>query len=380
MAPATRRDPCPEAAASNRTRRATGRGLSAATLLVALASACAHVSTAPSPPIVEALPCRQIAPATAPPVVWWSPPGDRARDDLSRWCETVGPVLFQPNPAEASDRPADRLAIVSWNIHVGGGDVDALVRALRAGELTAGVPVDAFVLLLQEAYRRDPAIPARMMRWHPIPGRIAARTGRGPDVAHIWRDDGLALLYAPSMRNGIVDVDREDRGNAIVSTLPLGDGTLVELPLERQRRVAAAAVVQGRTRAGASWTVRLVDVHLDTALALTHGGPFAARRRQVETLVRALDATAPRADRLTTVLAGDFNTVMGAREPAVAYLRQAFPDGPPAPDGATFAGPLGFRATLDHVFVRGRVKTIDVRRLSSRFGSDHSPLLTTIGF
>jgi len=299
---------------------------------------------------------------------------------MSRWCATVGPVLFAPNPAAQSDRPTDRLAIVSWNVHVGSGDVDALVRALRAGEFTAGARVDDFVLLLQEAYRRDASIPARLMRWHPVPERIAARTGRGPDVAHIWRDDGLALLYAPSMRNGFVDVDREDRGNAIASTRPLHDVTLIELPLEHQRRVVAAALVVGRTREGAPWTVRVVDVHLDTALALLHGGPFTARRRQVETLVAALRITAPRTDHLTTVVAGDFNTVMGAREPAIAYLRSVYADGPPPLDGPTFSGPLGFRANLDHVFVAGHVGSVEVKRLPSRFGSDHYPMLTTIGF
>jgi len=350
--------------------------------VVALASAaaCAPVSTAPDPSNLASLPCRQTAPAGAPAVAWWSPAGEGVRTELSRWCETVGPVLFLPDPSAPSDRPIDSLAIVSWNLHVGGGDVDALVRALRAGEFTGGARVDDFVLLLQEAYRRDAAIPAHMRRWHPVPGRIAARTGRGADVVHVWRDDGFALLYAPSMRNGIVDVDREDRGNAIASTIPLRDAAVVELPVERQRRVVPSAVVGGRTSAGAAWTVRVVDVHLDTALALLHGGPFTARQRQAEALVSALDATAPRAGALTTIVAGDFNTVMGTREPAIAYLRRVFPDGPRPLDGPTFSGPLGFHANLDHVFVGGRVKAVEVKRLPSRFGSDHYPLLATIRF
>jgi endonuclease/exonuclease/phosphatase family metal-dependent hydrolase len=213
-----------------------------------------------------------------------------------------------------------------------------------------------------------------------VPSRIAARRGRGPDVSHLSRDVGLALLYAPSMRNGFTDRDREDRGNAIASTLALAQPAVLELPLEHQRRVVAAAVVHGRTTTGEPWAVRVADVHLDTALALMRGGPSAARRRQAEALVTALAATAPDAEHLTTIVAGDFNTIFGSREPAVAYLRAAFPDGPASPDVTTFSGPLGFHAALDHVFVGGRVKSGDVRRLPSRFGSDHYPLLATISF
>jgi endonuclease/exonuclease/phosphatase family metal-dependent hydrolase len=325
------------------------------------------------------LPCRQVVPAAAP-VAWWSAASRRDRDDLARWCETVGPVLFEPARGSDDAPPSDRLVVVSWNVHVGSGDVDGLVRSLRAGELTGGTPVNNFVLLLQEAYRRDDVIPVRLQSEYAVPSRIAARRGRGPDVSHLWRDAGLALLYVPSMRNGFTDSDREDRGNAIVSTLSLRQPTVIELPLEHQRRVVAAAVVEGRTTHGEPWMVRLADVHLDTALALMRGGPSAARRRQAEALVTALAATAPKADHLTTIVAGDFNTIFGSREPAIAYLRRAFPDGPAPPDVTTFSGPLGFHATLDHVFVGGRATSVEVRRLPSRFGSDHYPLLATVSF
>lgn len=314
------------------------------------------------------------------PVAWWSAASRRDRDDLARWCETVGPVLFEPARASDDAPPSDRLVVLSWNVHVGSGDVDGLVRSLRAGEFTDGTPVNNFVLLLQEAYRRDDAIPVRLRSEYAVPSRIAARRGRGPDVSHLWRDAGLALLYAPSMRNGFTDRDREDRGNAIASTLTLREPAVLELPLEHQRRVVAAAVVEGRTTQGEPWMVRLADVHLDTALALMRGGPSAARRRQAEALVTALTATAPKADHLTTIVAGDFNTIFGSREPAIAYLRRAFPDGPAPPDVTTFSGPLGFHATLDHVFVGGRARLVQVRRLPSRFGSDHYPLLATISF
>ena len=367
------------AAGGSRRAGATRVAAGAAIVALAVTTACAGLPPAPDSSHLAALPCRQVVPKAAP-IAWWSAASRRDRDDLARWCATVGPVLFEPARTSEEASPTDTLFVVSWNVHVGSGDVDALIGSLRAGEFTAGTRVSSFVLLLQEAYRRDDAIPARLQSEYGVPSRIAARRGRGPDVLHLWRDAGLALLYAPSMRNGFTDRDREDRGNAIASTFALGQPAVLELPLEHQRRVVAVAVVHGRTTRGEPWIVRLADVHLDTALALMRGGPSAARRRQAEALVAALAATAPDTDHLTTIVAGDFNTIFGSREPAVAYLRAAFPDAPASSDVSTFSGPLGFRATLDHVFVGGRVKSVEVRRLSSRFGSDHYPLLTTIRF
>jgi endonuclease/exonuclease/phosphatase family metal-dependent hydrolase len=367
------------AGGSSRQRRRAAAAVAAGLLVAAAAAGCAGLPPAPDPSRLASLPCRQVVPLAAP-IAWWSAASGRDRDDLARWCDTVGPVLFEPARESREASPTDTLVVVSWNVHVGSGDVDALIRSLRAGEFTAGKPVGDFVLLLQEAYRRDDAIPVRLQSQYAVPSRIAARRGRGPDVSHLWRDDDLALLYVPSMRNGVADLDREDRGNAIASTFALRQPAVLELPLEHQRRVVAVAVVHGRTMSGEPWTVRVADVHLDTALALMRGGPSAARRRQAEALVTALAATAPNADHLTTIVAGDFNTIFGSREPAIAYLRRAFPDGPAPPDVRTFSGPFGFGATLDHVFVGGRVKSVEVRRLPSRFGSDHYPLLATISF
>jgi endonuclease/exonuclease/phosphatase family metal-dependent hydrolase len=178
------------------------------------------------------------------------------------------------------------------------------------------------------------------------------------------------------MRNGIVDLEREDRGNAIVSTLELADSVLIELPLEHQRRVAIASMVAGVTHAGTPWRVRVVDVHFDTALALTHGGPFAARRRQADALIAALQATA--AAGATTIVAGDFNT-WGGRERALDALAAAFADRRDRGGEPTWIGPLGVHATLDHMFVAG-TRRIDIRRVPDRFGSDHYPLLATVDF
>ena len=292
-------------------------------------------------------------------------------------------MFFQPRPTLVGSAPIDRLAIVSWNIHEGGGDVDELIRRLRLGDFTGGDPIESFVLLLQEATRRDGAVPIRVPRGYPVPRSIAPhRGGRDSGVTQA-AEDGLAVLYAPSMRNGdhASRDAAEDRGNAIVSTLPLIEPRIVELPLERQRRVAVAAAVEGRTRDGATWRLDLVNVHLDTALALLHGGPFAARARQVRALLDALDSSRhPAAVHDAMVIAGDLNTWRGVREPAVRILRGVFPDTPPADRAATWRGPLGMHATLDHMFVRGAVSTSRVTRLPSRFGSDHFPLLTIVCF
>jgi endonuclease/exonuclease/phosphatase family metal-dependent hydrolase len=285
-------------------------------------------------------------------------------------------VLFKPVPRAPSEQPIDRLVVLSWNVHVGSGNVAGVVDRLRRGEFTAGEPVEQFVLLLQEAYRRDTAVPPQIPRGFPAPSRIAARTGRGPDIGHVADELGLAVFYVPSMRNGIASVDAEDRGNAVLSTLPLHDPEVVELPLEHQRRATAVATVDGRTGAGTPWRLRLADVHLDTALALTRHGPFAARRRQAVALADALGS----ADGTPTIVGGDFNTWWGSTEPALTFLRQAFPQTPAMPVLPTWSGPLGTHAQLDYLFLRGPFTSVTVARLPGRFGSDHYPLLATVRF
>jgi len=303
----------------------------------------------------------------------------RAR--LSKWCATVGPVYVVATPRAVAQQPIDRLAIVSWNIHEGRGDVDELVRRLRQGEFTDGEPVAHFVLLLQEAIRRDSRVPSSVPRGYPSPRRIEGPSGLPGDVVHRFADNGFAVLYAPSMRNGTNGEIAEDRGNAIVSTLALREPTLIELPLERQRRVAIVSGVEGKSRSGRRWHLGLVDVHLDTALALFHGGPFEARRRQASALVDALRSRADLNDAEgAAIVAGDFNAWRGSGEPAVKLLREEFTDPIDSTDAPTWTGPLGLHARLDGIFMRGLMKRSRVARLPSRFGSDHYPLLTVVEF
>jgi len=292
----------------------------------------------------------------------------------------VGPVVYEPQPRRAPTTPIDRVAIVSWNTHVGGGDLDALVDAVQRGDFTRGERFDAVVLLLQEMYRHGDGVPERATILSAVPSRIvdAFHSEHARDVRRVAGERGFAVLYTPSMRNGAAVDDPEDRGNAILSTLPLSDPAAIELPIERQRRVVAVAAVSGQTAAGTTWRLRLANVHLDTALSLLHGGPLAARRRQADALVAAL--TRSLSFEGPTVLAGDFNAWLGQREPAIRELRAAFPDATALDSGPTWSGPLGLRARLDYVFATGSAGTIEVQRVPSRFGSDHYPLLSVIRF
>jgi endonuclease/exonuclease/phosphatase family metal-dependent hydrolase len=327
-----------------------------------------------------ASPCQQVVPDRERPMVWIAPDDARDRDRLVKWCQTVGPVVVESPAADAAPAVADRLAIITWNVHVGGGDLEAIISGLRTGEFTGGNPAPEFVLLLQEAYREGSDVPARLPAGSPLPRAIVERPPGGirRDIRVVAARAGLHLFYAPAMRNNSADraAAPEDRGTAILSTLPLADLQVIELPFERQRRVALAASVAGRTSDAAAWRLRLANVQIDTTLALTRGGPIAARRRQAEALLDALS----RAEATPMVLGGDFNTWLGNKEPAVEVVSRAFAATPQPADVATWRGPLGAHATLDHVFVRGLFRFVSTRRLSGRYGSDHYPLLTLVDF
>lgn len=327
-------------------------------------------------PAPELASCRQLLPPPSLPVTWIGPTASRDRTRLDRWCAAVGPIVLDAAPA-TDPPPVDTLAVVVWNVHEGGGDLDRLIAALTGGALTGGHRPDAFVLLLQEVYRRGEDVPAQPAAGSSGPRAIVEHPPAGArrSAVDLARDRGLAIVYAPSMRNGEAGErdEAEDRGNAIVSMLPMADVAAIELPFERQRRVAVAATIGGRTTRGDAWTLRVVDVHLDTSLALTRGGPLAARRRQAHALIEALESSS-----LPTVAGGDFNTWLGDREPAIGALRDAFPETSAVGTGATWHGPLGSRAALDRVFVRHVQGHVSVRRLADRFGSDHYPLLAMI--
>jgi endonuclease/exonuclease/phosphatase family metal-dependent hydrolase len=178
----------------------------------------------------------------------------------------------------------------------------------------------------------------------------------------------------PSMRNGGPGISAEDRGNAILSTVPLGELGAIELPFERQRRVAVAATVAGATTTGAPWRLRVVSAHLDNMVGARRlwiaGGEF-GRTRQARGLVTAL------ADEKTLVLGGDLNTWFGFQDGAYRTAAAAFPQTHVSDRRATFHGLL----RLDHLFFRLEPGwSSRFRRAEHTYGSDHFPLIGEITF
>ena len=329
---------------------------------------------------------------TASPAVRWSHIDDsRDRTFQNAWCVGVGPALVwkAPEPVgeevvasagsaisdardsmRTSEEPVlDSLLIVAYNAHIGAGDLDELVGDIRSGALT-GQPVTHFVLLLQEVYREHLGVPPDDELPAETPsGSRTAEQDRTPilDWAQALR---LHLVYVPSMRNGVGFATPEDRGNAIMSTLPLDQPRALELPAGIQRRVAVVADVHGRTSAGNRWTLAVASAHLDNA---SISSPLASlgsvRARQASGLVRMLPANGP------VLVGGDFNTWLGQQEErAYRIMRDDFPY-PRAHQTAPTAHRLGAGRIIDWMFFRGPAGwTFDDARAGETYGSDHYPV------
>jgi endonuclease/exonuclease/phosphatase family metal-dependent hydrolase len=312
---------------------------------------------------------------------WILPTDPEERALLDAWCLAVGPPALHVPAGANIAATVDSLAVVVWNTNVGAGQVRRLIGDLRRGDLSNDKPVEHFVLLLQEVYRKGPDVPSA-----PPAGAIWARRidGRSKDeeridVADLARRERLHLFYVPSMRNGSPydSGPHEDRGNAVLSTLPLDELAVIELPVERQRRVAIAATVAGRTKEGVPWKMRLVSVHLESRARLTrlHRSFGAAQANQARALVVGLERLAPVP---ATAVGGDFNTwLRGGSSGALGALRIRYSALETHPEGGTRDLPLflpGLR--LDHLFLRhpqgwaGRYELV-----GDRYGSDHVPLL-----
>jgi len=295
------------------------------------------------------------------------------RDRLEAWRANVGePVALDLAPP-AVDRTVTSLAILSWNLWIGRGRLADVVARVRDA-------TDApLVLLLQEALRSDDTVPVRPA------GRAARRAAGGYrprlhprlDIVELAHELQLNLRYVPSMRNG---VGRSDRGNAILSELPLAETWGVELPLVLQRRVPLAAAV--RLPDG---PLHVVSAHLDP-----RGPPGASwlggagRAAQTAHLLGHLGGD-------LVVLGADLNLGRGRRERSWRLLGDAeFATGVPpvAPDWRhTFhAMP---RLVLDYLLVRdrgGRIARAGVERMDEHpedrgalvFGSDHHPLVARV--
>lgn len=298
--------------------------------------------------------------------------GSAGEDRLEAWRANVGDPVAVDLVAPVRT-PVMELVVVSWNLWIGRGRLADVLARIRA---TTDAPL---VVLAQEAYRSDATVPARGV------GRAARRAAGGfpprarprADIVETAWALGLNLRYVPSMRNG---AGHSDRGNAILSDLPLSHAWAFELPLVLQRRVPLAA-----TLLLAGGLVHVVSAHLDP-----RGPPGAAwlgvagRATQTAYLLEQLGGD-------LAVLGADLNLGRGRRERSWRLLHEAgFLAGVPAvapPWRHTFhALP---RLVLDYVLVRdrlGRVSGARVERLDEHpldrgptvFGSDHHPLLARV--
>ena len=301
---------------------------------------------------------------------------------LDRWARAVGPPAIRKVTTPFPTDTVDQLTFAVWNTYVGSADLAAFLIDLTRGRLTDGRSVEHFVLLLQEVHRSGPAVPdcsalsgIGSTRIESLP-RQGWRTG----IDALAENTGLALYYAPSMRNGSPGADEwpEDRGNAILSTLPLARLRAFELPFERERRVAVAARVHGNSRDGSPWSLDCVNVHLDPRSA---GWRFyrsfgAGRAGQTEWLLRALQEEVP------TLVGGDFNTwTRGESEPAVCNMRTRFRAPSESLSGGTLSASRFLPSfKLDHVFFRlPRGWRSECKIVEHTYGSDHRALIGQIG-
>ena len=322
-------------------------------LIASACGGCVRWSPPSMAPVSSDAPCR------AGSVTWVSPDDARERRRLDTWCAGVGPPVIESATRAASPQPLglQDITFVSWNVHVGNGDIRAFVKDLRAGLHTRNRAVEHAVLLLQEAVRTE-SVPAFADAASGA-ARIASPPGDVVDIVRISHELGLSLIYLPSMRNGRSAADpATDRGSAILSTMPLSEPTAIELPGERQRRVVILS------KAG---PISVGVIHLDALGAANRLWMFWTpwmRARQI----RSIGALLPDGP---LVLGADLNTWHGIDEPAVRLLEK-LPESTPVT--ADRQG-LGLRV-LDYFFFRaGTTRRAHYRQLDRYYGSDHRPLI-----
>jgi endonuclease/exonuclease/phosphatase family metal-dependent hydrolase len=180
---------------------------------------------------------------------------------------------------------------------------------------------------------------------------------------------GLSSIYVPSMRNGAPGVTSEDRGNAILSTARLSDVSAIELPLERQRRVAIAATVMVKIGSAPPIPSRVVSTHF-TNMVMHHVWLLSesGRLRQARALAQTLPAGGP------LIVGGDLNSWFGYRDAAYRELAQGLSPASVEDRRATF-GPL----RLDHLLFRlPEGWRAELRRADRRYGSDHYPIVALV--
>jgi endonuclease/exonuclease/phosphatase family metal-dependent hydrolase len=292
---------------------------------------------------------------------------------LSRWCRAVGAPVYSPRSVASTPPALDELALVSWNAHLAEGDLVSLIEKLKSGAFTNGRPVQHFVLLVQELYRRGDDVP-KFDAADRSAFAILPRDPESPDIDDYVAHLGLSILYVPSMRNG--PELREDRGNAIISTEPLLDPLALELPLARQRRVALGAAVMVTTAQGPR-RLELIDAHLEPLSSPKTLWVFKnPRGAQVRSILKLLnDPRYSESSQIAgVVLGGDFNTVRSGADEEAYHLARAWSTGLTSEDPRD----THMMGRLDYLFVKlGDGWTASTRRLDERFGSDHFPIVGT---
>lgn len=335
-------------------------------------------------------------------VSWFSPAMEPDTSQIEYWCRTVGPAVIDSTPAGVLPTlaPNEPMTVVTWNILGGAGDLTGFLRdelhyTCDGVRSAPGPGFTHFVLVVQEAYRRSAEVP-EFPEDGKMPLRIEEPSTTDPrlDIVARAKACGLALFYAPSMRNGGEEFgdEREDKGNAILSTLPLHDFIAIELPFETQRRVGVVATI--RYPGGDS--LRVANIHLDVSPSLWRvlKTGNSSRLRQGLGTVEALNRSERQRSgepydpteecpgtcpdsltfRISTVLAGDLNTWTGDQT-VILHLQDHFPESP-AYDSLPTRGEF----PADHMFFRQRT-TWDgaspqlvpgsYRRIDQQHGSDH---------
>jgi endonuclease/exonuclease/phosphatase family metal-dependent hydrolase len=265
-------------------------------------------------------------------------------------CRSVGTIVLtsvNSNPVEVTK---SGLALLSWNKHEDFGDLEALLRSYN------GTPL---VILVQEVARVSVSVPHDPPATFRLPKRIGPRQTIHRDIVTIARDFNLSIVYLPSMPNGFRT--GEDRGNAILSTLPISDVIGVELPWGSQRRVAIVATLT-TIKDERPYRLRVVNIHLDNR---------SERTQQASALIDFLSRQ--NLLDLPIVIGGDLNSWFGVRDNSVRAISKLVPYVGDCGNEGTFRL-LGLH--LDHLFTT-LPENIQFNCFieSRRFGSDHYPVV-----
>jgi endonuclease/exonuclease/phosphatase family metal-dependent hydrolase len=319
----------------------------------------AHATTAPlSPPATNAETPSCLQPVDGLTWVRW----DDDQPILDLWCHSVGGPVVTSNAAATRDISGMR--ILSWNVHVGAGRLEEIVPSLLDDAARAGM---GLTILLQETFRTGDAVPASYPATLRVPRAIRPRRP-AMDVQDIATTFALSVAYVPSMRNGAATdlKEREDRGNAILSTEPIVDVRAIELPFGKQRRVAVTAMVTPR---GQVPPMRVVSTHFDT-----NGDRVAQAAALGDRLISFTD--------VPLFVGGDLNSKRGVHDQAVRALASRIPMAP-CGTGRTNRWPL----RLDLLFPIGRLDfmfassdVVGCETLTDAHDSDHLPLLMTLQY